>query len=78
MDMMALVNYSFTDWFAATLRYTYEDDDAGSDDDLDAHRFTLALLFTVTDNLFFNTEYSHTSKDSSDVNDFRVEGLLTF
>ncbi len=78
MDMMALVNYSFTDWFAATLRYTYEDDDAGSDDDLDAHRFTLALLFTVTDNLFFNTEYSHTSKDSSDDNEFYVEGLLTF
>ena len=72
-DLMFLVNYQFVDWFGATLRYTYED----MEDD-ETNRITLAFLFTVTDNLFFNLEYSHTDDEGSDTDEFYVEGLLTF
>ena len=47
-------------------------------EDVETNRLTLAFLFTVTDNLFFNLEYSHTDDDASDTDEFYVEGLLTF
>lgn len=76
-DLMFLVNYQFVDWFGATLRYTYEDVERALGD-AEINRITLAFLFTVTDNLFFNLEYSHTDDDGSDTDEFYVEGLLTF
>jgi len=72
-DVMLLANYQFVDWFGATLRYAHLDDDAD-----DADRITLALLFTLTQNLFLNVEYSHTALDPDDVDEFYIEGLLTF
>ena len=90
-SLMLLASYQFTDWFAATLRYSHEDYErsiAGAHDETDADRITLALLFTVTDNFFFNVEYSTTSVDNSvvggplddqgDYNEFYLEGLITY
>ncbi|MEC8012667.1 MAG: hypothetical protein VX153_00415 [Verrucomicrobiota bacterium] len=79
-SMMLLASYQFTDWFAGTLRYSHEDYEIGSAEH-DADRFTLALLFTVTDNFFFNVEYSTTSVDSAtqgDYDEFYLEGLVTY
>ncbi len=79
-SMMLLASYQFTDWFAGTLRYSHEDYENGTADH-DADRFTLALLFTVTDNFFFNVEYSTTSVDSTlqgDYDEFYLEGLVTY
>ena len=73
---MFLANYQFIDWFAATFRYSHEDFDNGIEHEAD--RFTLALLFTLTQNLFLNVEYSHTELDNDDVEEFYIEGLLTF
>ncbi len=70
---MMLGNYQFVDWMAASLRYSHEDYN-----DSEADRITLALLFTITDNLFFNVEYSTTEADAGDYDEFYVEGLLTF
>ena len=70
---MMLGNYQFVDWMAASLRYSHEDFN-----DSEADRITLALLFTITDNLFFNVEYSTTEADAGDYDEFYVEGLLTF
>lgn len=75
-DIMLLANYQFVDWFGATFRYSHEDFDNGTDHEAD--RFTLALLFTLTDNLFLNFEFSHTELDSDDVEEVYLEGLLTF
>jgi hypothetical protein len=75
-DIMFLANYQFVDWFGATFRYSHEDFDNGTDHEAD--RFTLALLFTLTDNLFLNFEFSHTELDSDDVEEVYLEGLLTF
>ena len=72
-DIMFLANYQFVDWFGATLRYTHEDYE-----DEETDRITLAFLFTLTDNLFFNLEYSHIDDEGSDTDEFYVEGLLTF
>ena len=48
----------------------------------DADRFTLAFLFSLTDNLFLNFEYSHTEVDTTggdyDVDEIYIEGLFTF
>ena len=77
-DLMFMANYQFVDWFGATLRYSHEDLDPVVGVDSNADRFTLALLFSLTQNLFMNIEYSHTALDSDDVNEFYVEGLLTF
>ena len=71
--LMMLGNYQFVDWMAASLRYSHEDYN-----DSEADRITLALLFTITDNLFFNVEYSTTDADAGDYDEFYVEGLLTF
>ena len=79
-DLMFLANYQFVDWFGATFRYSHEDvEQAGGD--VEADRFTLALLFTLTQNLFLNVEYSHTELDglaADDQDEFYIEGLYTF
>lgn len=78
-SMMLLANYQFTDWFAATLRYTHEDYENGADND--ANTFTFATLFTLTSNFFLNVEYSTTDVDSAtqgDYNEFFIEGLITY
>ena len=77
-DLMLLANYQFVDWFGATFRYSHEDLDPFVGADSDADRFTLALLFSLTQNLFLNVEYSHTALDPDDVNEFYIEGLFTF
>ena len=59
---MLLANYQFTDWFAATIRYTHEDVEEGNVDH-DSDRFTFATLFTLTENFGVNVEYSTTSVD---------------
>jgi hypothetical protein len=77
---MLLANYQFTDWFAATIRYTHEDVEQGNVDH-DSDRFTFATLFTLTDNFGVNVEYSTTSVDSTaqgDYDEFLVEGLITY
>tara|TARA_B100001057_G_scaffold153118_1_gene153257 strand:- start:634 stop:1692 length:1059 start_codon:yes stop_codon:yes gene_type:complete len=78
-SMMLLASYQFTDWFAATLRYTHEDYENGADND--ANTFTFATLFTLTSNFFLNVEYSTTDVDSAtqgDYNEFFIEGLITY
>jgi hypothetical protein len=91
---MLMANYQFTDWFAATLRYTheyYQDDSlpGAGDYDWQSDRFTLAFLFSITDYFGLNVEYSTASVDSSssavaagkgqgDYDEFLVEGLITY
>ena len=86
---MLLANYQFTDWFAATLRYTHEEIDLGGGVETDSDRITLATLFTLTDHFGINVEYSTASVDSSsnsklvgldsgDYDEFLVEGLITY
>jgi hypothetical protein len=86
---MLLANYQFTDWFAATLRYTHEDFELGSGHSTDSDRFTIATLFTLTEHFGINVEYSTTSTDNSavatsagldqgDYDEFLVEGLITY
>ena len=77
-NLMVLANYQFVDWFGATFRYSHEDLDPFVGADSDADRFTLALLFSLTQNLFLNVEYSHTALDPDDVDEFYIEGLFTF
>ena len=63
-SLMLLASYQFTDWFAATLRYTHEDyEEVGVDHESD--RITLALLFSITDNFGLNVEYSTADVDSA-------------
>jgi len=82
-DIMLLANYQFTDFFAATLRYTHENgDNILGYNEFDADRITLALLFAITENFGINVEYSHTELDTnvgdSDADEFYVEGLVSF
>ena len=63
-NLMFLANYQFVDWFGATFRYSHEDLEPFVGADSDADRFTLALLFSLTQNLFLNVEYSHTALDA--------------
>jgi hypothetical protein len=83
-DIMILANYQFTNLFGLTFRYAHEDLEIGATN-LDSNRFTLAFLFAVTSNFGVNVEYSHTKVDTNnvtigdgDINEFYVEGLLTF
>ena len=80
-DILLLANYQFNEMFGATFKYSHENFEEGSFDS-DADRLTFALLFTITQNLMFNVEYSHTSVDTSgndfDVDEFYLQGLLTF
>ena len=84
-DIMFLLNYQFVDWFGATLRYSHEDfeDIAGLLDlDYESDRITLAFLFSITNNLALNFEFTHTEIDVAgedvDADEFYVEGLFTF
>jgi len=86
-SLMLLANYQFTDWFAATLRYTHEDYETLGDS-ADADRFTFGFLFSITDNFGLNVEYSTTSVDNKvtggalddqgDYNEFYIEGLISY
>ena len=79
-SMLLLANYQFNEMFAATFKYSHEDEEHGGGDK-EADRFTFALLFTITQNLFFNVEYSHSEVDAAsdyDVEEFYLEALLTF
>ena len=77
-DIMFLANYQFVDWFGATFRYSHEDLETFLGAESDADRFTLALLFSLSQNLFLNVEFSHTELDSDDKEEFYIEGLFTF
>ncbi|MEC8419892.1 MAG: outer membrane beta-barrel protein [Verrucomicrobiota bacterium] len=82
-DIMVMANYSFTDWVAATLRYSHEDNEVSALNYESANRYTLAFLFTLTDNLYFNFEYSHAQREllgggDDDLNELYLEALLTF
>ena len=70
---------------SATLRYSHEDfeDIAGLLDlDYESDRITLAFLFSITNNLALNFEFTHTEIDVAgedvDADEFYVEGLFTF
>jgi hypothetical protein len=79
-SMLFLANYQFNEMFAATFKYSHEDEEVGGGDK-EADRFTFALLFTITQNLFFNVEYSHSEVEAAsdyDVEEFYLEALLTF
>jgi hypothetical protein len=81
-DIMLLANYQFVDWFGATIRYSHEDLDVAGVGDTEADRISFALLFTLTSNLYFNFEYSHTELEvaggDSDIDEVYLEALLTF
>ena len=80
-DIMLLANYQFTDFFGATFRYTHEDWELGAIK-FDTDRITLALLFSITEHLDINVEYSHTNIDADgsdvDADEFYVESLVSF
>lgn len=77
---LLLANYQFNDFFGATFKYSHEDEKALAD----ADRFSFALLFTITQNLMFNMEFSHSAVTAAaggtdyDVEEFYLEALLTF
>ena len=80
-SMLLLANYQFNNVFGATIKYSHEDQEDGGIDQ-EADRFTFALLFTLTQNLMFNAEYSRSSVEVGntdyDVDEFYLEALLTF
>lgn len=86
---MLLANYQFTDWFAATIRYTHEDLELGAGHSSESDRLTFATLFTLTNHFGINVEYSTTSTDNSataitadlaqgDYDEFLIEGIITY
>jgi len=82
-DIMLLANYQFTDFFAATLRYSHEDgENVIGYNEFETDRISLALLFSITQNFGINVEYSHTEIDTNsgdgDADEFYVEGLVSF
>jgi hypothetical protein len=82
-DIMLLGSYQFTDFFAASLRYSHEDgENLLGFSDYDTDRFSLALLFTITNNFGINVEYSHTEIDTNlggtDADEFYIEGLISY
>ena len=82
-SMLLLANYQFNNVFGATIKYSHEDqEDGDGGSDKEADRFTFALLFTLTQNLMFNAEYSRSSVEVGstdyDVDEFYLEALLTF
>lgn len=76
-DLMLLANYQFSDFFAATLRYAHMNLDTPFGD-TDQNRFTIAALFSVTENFGINLEYSHTAQDDADKDEFYVQGLISY
>jgi len=78
-DIMLMASYQFSDFFAATLRYSHLDLEMDGVGEADFNRFTLALLFSITENFDLNVEYSHTSADDDDdANEFYLQGLIHF
>jgi hypothetical protein len=80
-DIMLLANYQFSDLIAASIRYVYEDVQTGLTEGADSDRITLAVLFSITQNFGLNLEYSHwavNEENDFSVNEFYVQGLLTF
>ena len=78
-DIMLMANYQFSDFFAATLRYSHLDLEIDGVGEADFNRFTLALLFSITENFDLNVEYSHVSADDDDdSNEFYLQGLIHF
>jgi len=82
-DIMLMGNYRFSDFFAATLRYSHLDleldlDPIGNSNQ-EFDRITLAFLFSITENFDLNVEYSHTSADDDDdLNQFYLQGLIHY
>ena len=72
-DLMLIANYRFSDFFAATFRYAFMDNDS-----VESNRITLAALLSVTDNFGLNFEYSHTAQDNADADEFYVQGLISY
>ena len=62
--MLLLANYQFNEMFAATFKYYMKMRKMVRRMRSDADRFTFALLFTITQNLIFNVEYSHAEVDT--------------
>ena len=84
-DIMLMANYQFTDFIGVTFRYSHEDAEnfiMPYDLDWTSDRFTLALLFSVTENFGINVEYSHTEYDGDGWDDsadeFYVQGLISY
>lgn len=81
-SILLLANYQFNEMFGATFKYTHEDMEDAGGSETDADRFTFALLFTITQNLLFNVEYSHAEIDDGsrdyDIDEFYLQALLTF
>jgi hypothetical protein len=77
-DVMLLASYQFSDFFAASLRYVYEDVELAN---VDTDRITLALLFDITQNFALNFEYSHQAVNANSdysINEIILQGLLSF
>ena len=77
---MLLASYQFTDWFAATLRYSHEDYEIGSAL-ITIRSYYLSILFSITDNFGLNVEYSTADVDSAtlgDYDEFYIEGLISY
>jgi hypothetical protein len=73
---LLLANYAVNDDLSITVRHSEVDhDDAGSDDE---ETTTVALGYTVTDNLSTIVEYSTGESNGSDNDLFAVEGIFTF
>ena len=80
-DVMLLANYQFSDFFAASVRYVYEDVQTGISSGADSDRLTLAVLLSITQNFGLNLEYSHwavNAENDYSVNEFYIQGLLSF
>jgi len=81
-DIMLLGNYQFNQLFGLTLKYAHEDLE-NAHVNLDSDRISLALLFTITDQLGFDLEYSHTEFEvagvgDGDADEFYAEALFNF
>jgi len=80
-DVMLLGNYQMSNWLGLTLKYAHEDLEINTFK-IDSDRFSLALLFTLTDNFGLNLEYSHSEADydsgDADADEVSLQGLLTF
>jgi hypothetical protein len=80
-SMLFLGNYQFNQFFGATLKYSLEDEEDGTNDS-EASRFTFAFLFTITQNLFFNVEYSRSEVEEGnndyDVDEIYMQALINF
>jgi len=73
---LLLANYAVNDDLSLTVRHSEVDhDDVGADDE---EKTTVAVGYTVTDNLSTVVEYSSGEEDGEDNDVFAVEGIFTF